>query len=70
MGIELIIACCVIAAVVALVIVFTLKSAHKTAKPQRAAANYIKQDSFKLTNQKDMFLYSRVTKIAKPQKKR
>jgi uncharacterized protein len=53
--------------VIALLITLGFKSSHKTAKPQRSACNYVVQNSFNLRNQKDLFLYSRVTKIAKPQ---
>lgn len=33
------------------------------AKPGRAAANYVKKDSFKLGEKTDMYLYSTVTKV-------
>jgi len=43
------------------------KSQMKTAKPARAADNYIPENGFRLTNKSDMFLY-RTTKRVKIQK--
>ena len=37
-----------------------------TAKPKWTAVEYIKKGSFKLTSEKDIFMYSTVTKTAKP----
>ena len=37
-----------------------------TAKPKGTAMEYIKKGSFKLTSEKDIFMYSTVTKKAKP----
>jgi len=56
-----------VCAVIAMIVVFFMKSAHKTAKPQRAACNYVRKDSFNLTTQRDLFLFRRITKIPKPQ---
>ena len=56
-----------VSAVIGLIAVFVMKNAHKTAKPQRAACNYVKQGSFNLTTQRDLFLFRRITKVAKPQ---
>lgn len=57
----------VIGAVVAGIAILIMRSGMNTAKPQSGAAEYIKAGSYRLTEQRDMFLYSRVTKIPKPQ---
>lgn len=43
-------------------------SKMKTAKEERYAQNYMKQDSRHITNSRDIFLYSHITKTAKPKK--
>jgi hypothetical protein len=67
LSIEVVLICAAVAFVIALIVMLVMKSAHKTSKPQRAAANYIISGSFKLTDKNDIFLYQRVTKVAKPQ---
>ena len=52
-----------IAAVITLLI---MRSKMNTAKPQKNAANYLKAGSFHLRQRSDMFLYSRVSRRAKP----
>jgi len=59
--------CLLISAGIALAILFGMKSSHKTAKPQRAACNYVKKGSLNLTTQKDLFLFSRIVKIPRAQ---
>ena len=56
----------VIAFVVALISVGIMRLRMKTAKPKGTAMEYIKKGSFKLTSEKDIFMYSTVTKTAKP----
>jgi len=56
-----------ISAIIGLIIVFVMKGAHRTAKPQRAACNYVKPGSFNLTTNRDLFLFRRITKVARPQ---
>lgn len=55
----------VAAVAVGLVSVLMMKSKMNNAKPQEYAGNYVKKDSFKLTKEKDLFMYSRVTKVKK-----
>ena len=56
----------VIAVVVALISVGIMRLRMNTAKPKGTAMEYIKKGSFKLTSEKDIFMYSTVTKTAKP----
>lgn len=48
--------------IVALIVTAVLKSELKTVAMQRSATNYQKNNSLKITNQNDMFLYKEVTK--------
>lgn len=57
----------VIGLVISLIIMFTIKSSMKTIRPQKSASGYAVSSSFKLQNSHDSFLYSRVTRRAKPQ---
>lgn len=43
-----------------------MKGKLKSIRPQDTADNYVRQDSMKLTQQADLYLYSRVTRVAKP----
>ena len=52
--------------VVALISVGIMRLRMNTAKPKGTAMEYIKKGSFKLTSEKDIFMYSTVTKTAKP----
>ncbi len=52
--------------VLALIIVLGMKSGMNTAKPRPAAREYVKQGSFVLTSQQDLYLYSNTTKTAIP----
>ena len=56
----------VIAFVIALISVGIMRLRMNTAKPKGTAMEYIKKCSFKLTSEKDIFMYSTVTKTAKP----
>lgn len=56
----------VIAFVIALISVGIMRLRMNTAKPKGTAMEYIKKGSFKLTSEKDIFMYSIVTKTAKP----
>lgn len=40
-----------------------MRSGMKTVKPQRGAQSYVRQGSFKLNKQRDVFLYTRTTRI-------
>lgn len=57
----------IVGAVVAAVVVLIMLSQMKTAKPQSHAIGYIRDDTYRITEQRDMFLYSRITKTPKPQ---
>ena len=52
--------------VVAFVIVHSMKSKLKTVKMQAAAGSYLKNGSLNITQSNDIFLYSNVTRTAKP----
>lgn len=56
----------VVAFVIALISVGIMRLRMNTAKPKGTAMEYIKKGSFKLTSEKDIFMYSTVTKTAKP----
>ena len=56
----------VIAFVIALISVGIMRLRMNTAKPKGTAMEYIKKGPFKLTSEKDIFMYSTVTKTAKP----
>lgn len=56
----------VVAFVIALISVGIMRLRMNTAKPKGTATEYIKKGSFKLTSEKDIFMYSTVTKTAKP----
>lgn len=58
---EVIIIC--VSIVISLIATGIMAAGMNNAKPGRAAANYIKKDSFKLGEQTDMYLYSTVTKV-------
>ena len=54
-----------IAAVIALVVVLSIKSKYKPVKFKANASDYLVQDSFNLTGAFDNFLYSNVSKTAR-----
>lgn len=49
--------------IVAAVVMFFMTRAHKSVALERTANSYIKQGSFDLTTQRDLFLYSNVSKV-------
>ena len=56
----------VVGLVLALIITGIMRSGMKSVRFQNAARNYIKQDSMVVTKSMDLYLYSRVTKVAIP----
>lgn len=56
----------VIGIVIGLIVALIMKSGMKTVKQQSSASGYMIRDSFNLKKDKDRFLYSRVTKVKKP----
>ena len=56
----------IVGLVAALVTVLIMRGKMNTAKFQRGAADYLKNGSFRLRQRSDMFLYSRVSKRARP----
>lgn len=58
---EVIIIC--VSIVISLIATGIMAAGMNNAKPGRAAANYVKKDSFKLGEKTDMYLYSTVTKV-------
>lgn len=60
--------CIVIGLVGAFLIVGSMKVQLKTVRKQTAAANYVKKGSMQLATQQDLFLYSKVDRVKKPEK--
>lgn len=56
----------IIGLIIAAVAILIMRSKMNTAKLQKSAANYLKDGSFRLRQRSDMFLYSRVTRTARP----
>ena len=56
----------VVSLIISLVIVSGFKKQLKTARPQRAAQSYVVPGSLDLRTQKDLFLYSSVSRVEKP----
>ena len=56
----------VIGLAAAVIAIFVMRGKMNTAKLQRGAADYLKDGSFHLRQRSDMFLYSRVSRQAKP----
>ena len=56
----------IIGLIIAALTVLVMRSKMNTAKMQKSAANYLKDGSFRLRQRSDMFLYSRVTRTARP----
>ena len=56
----------IIGLVAALITILIMRSAMNTAKLQSGAVDYLKSGSFRLRQHSDMFLYSRVSRTAKP----
>lgn len=52
-----------IALLIAFIVTMVLKSGMKTVKQNPLANNYIKNGSFKLTNSRDIYLYSHTSKV-------
>ena len=60
-----ILVCCLIGFGISLLIFLGVRSGMKTARVARTAGNALKQDSFRLTANSDIFLYSRTQRIAR-----
>ncbi len=56
----------VVAAIVATIVMSVMKGKHKSVRFQPKADEYIRRDSILIKNSHDMFLYSNVTRRAKP----
>lgn len=56
----------IIGLIIAAVTVLVMRGKMNTAKLQKNAASYLKDGSFRLRQRSDMFLYSRVTRTARP----
>ena len=59
--------CFAIALVIAAIIMLAIRSKLKTVKMSRSACNYERGGSFKLTAQKDTFMFQNITKVPIPQ---
>lgn len=57
----------VIGLIVAIISIFIMRSTMNTRHSQPGAANYITEDSFQLTMNQDIFLYSRTKKVRRQQ---
>ena len=62
----LIIGSVIVGVIVALIAVSVMKSKLKTVKWKNNATDYCRQGSFRLTNSAEFFLYSTVTRVARP----
>ena len=58
----------VIGLVISLIITGVMRSKMRSVRFENAARNYIRQNSMNITRSHDRYLYSHVTKVAKPQK--
>ena len=56
----------IVGLIAAAVTILIMRSKMNTAKLQRGAVDYLKDGSFQLRQRSDMFLYSRISKTAKP----
>ena len=56
----------IVGLVAAIITILIMRSQMNTAKLQKSAVNYLKDGSFHLRRRSDMFLYSRVSRRAKP----
>lgn len=56
----------VIGLIIALVVTGSMKSKLKTVRKQSSAANYVKNNSMRITDSRDMFLYNTVERTEKP----
>ncbi len=56
----------VLAIVIAFLITGAMKAKMDTAQHQRAAANYIRENSFELTQSDDKYLYQNTTRTPRP----
>lgn len=52
--------------IIAIIVGFTQAAKLKSVRSQRSAVNYVKENSFRLSQQSDRFLYRNVTKVRKP----
>lgn len=52
--------------IIAVIVGATQAAKLKSVRSQRSAVNYVKENSFRLTQQSDRFLYRNVTKVRKP----
>jgi len=48
--------------VIAAIIMFAIRSKLKSVRSQRTACNYVRDNSFRLTNQRDIFLFRNITR--------
>jgi len=62
-----IVVCILIAAALAGIIMAVVRSKLKSVRTERSACNYTRSGSFHTSNAQDIFLFSRVTKVPKPQ---
>lgn len=53
--------------IVAAVVVLCMRAAMNTKRPKHSAGDYLKQDSYRLRTQRDLFLYSNVHKVRRQQ---
>ena len=53
--------------VVAAITIFVMRLKMSTGRPQRTASVYMKSGSYRVTGHQDRFLYSKVTKVRKPE---
>lgn len=52
-----------IGAIISLIVANVMKSSLNSVKPQKSAANYMRQGSMRITNQRENYLYNNITKV-------
>ncbi len=57
----------VLGAGIAALVLWLMTRKHKSVKAQRSADSYMRRDTFHLDRSRDVYLYSHVTRVAKPQ---
>ncbi len=52
-----------IGVVISLIVAFAMRSTLKSVRPQKSAANYMRQGSMRITNQRENYLYNHISKV-------
>ena len=66
MSVNQIIIAIVVGLLVALIVTGVMRSSLKSVSKQQSARYYVKEEGLQLTNNKDIFMYKRTERVAKP----